>query len=76
MKTKERTMEDTMNKVAKKPVPKIKKAERFWARTWERPTNTSQRKRMNTVTKKIGQKVMKVQKFMITEKKLHQKVRK
>lgn len=30
MKTKERSMKDTMNKVAKKPVPKIKKAEKFW----------------------------------------------
>ena len=57
-------------------VPRMEKFEGFWTEIWENNTKTPNRKRMNTVAKKIGQKVAKVQEFTITGKKLHQTVKK
>ena len=57
-------------------VPRMEKFEEFWTEIWENNTKTPNRKRMNTVAKKIGQKVAKVQEFTITGKKLHQTVKK
>ena len=57
-------------------VPKMEKFEKFWARIWEDNTKTLQRKWMNMVAQKIEQKVTSVQEFTITEKKLHQAVKK
>ena len=60
----------------KEKVPKLEKNEEFWARIWKDNTKTPQPKWMNTVAKKIGQKVTNVQEFMITEKKLYETVKK
>ena len=57
-------------------VPRMEKCEEFWAGIWENNTKTPKRKWMNTVAKKMGQKVANVQEFTITEKKLHQTVKK
>ena len=56
-------------------VPKMKIFEEFWVGIWYNNTKTPQRKYMNTVAKKIGQKVAIVQKFTINEKKLHQTIK-
>ena len=56
--------------------PKMEKFEEFWAGIWEDNTKTPQRKWMNTVAKKIGEKVTNIQEFTITEKKLHVTVKK
>ena len=63
-------------KQLKGKVPKMEKFEEFWAGIWEDNTKTLQRNWMNTVAKKIGQKVTNMQEFTITEKKLHQTVKK
>ena len=63
-------------KQLKGKVPKIEKFEEFWAEIWEDNTKTPQRNWMNTVAKKIVQKVTNMQEFTITEKKLHQTVKK
>ena len=57
-------------------VPKMEKFEEFLTEIWEDNTKTPQRKWMNTDAKKIGRKVINVQEFTITEKKLHQTVKK
>ena len=57
-------------------VPKMEKFEELWAEIWEDNTKIAQRKWMNTVAKKIEQKVTNVQDFRTTEKKLHQTVKK
>ena len=57
-------------------VPRMEKCEEFWAGIWENNTKTPKRKWMNTVAKKMGQKVANMQEFTITEKKLHQTVKK
>ena len=46
----------------------MEKSENFWAGIWEGNTKTPQRKWMNTVAKKIGQKVTNVQEFAISPK--------
>ena len=63
-------------KQLKGKAPKMEKFEESWVRIWEDSTNSPQRKWMNTDAKKIGQKVMNVHEFMITEKKLRQTVKK
>ena len=63
-------------KQLKGKVPKMEKFEEFWAGIWKDNTKTPNRKWMNTVAKKMGQKVANVQEFTITEKKLHQTVKK
>ena len=63
-------------KQLKGKVPKMEKFEEFYAGIWEDNTKTKQQKYMNTTAKKIGQKVANVLKFTITEKKLHQTVKK
>ena len=63
-------------KQLKEKVPKMEKFEEFWAGIWEYNTKTPQIKWMNTVAKKIGQKLTNVQEFTITEKKLHHTVKK
>ena len=56
-------------KKLKEKVPKMEKFEEFWAIIQEDSTKTSQQKWMNTVEKKIGQKLTNVQGFTFTEKK-------
>ena len=63
-------------KQLKEKVSKMEKFEEVWAGIWEDNTKTPQRTWMNTVAKKIGQKVTHVQEFTITEKELHQTVKK
>ena len=57
-------------------VPRMLKLEDFWAGIWEDNTKTPNQKWVNTVAKKIGQKVANLQEFTITGKKLHQTVKK
>lgn len=57
-------------------VPKMEKFEEYLAGIWKDSNKTPQRKWMNTVAKKIRQKVPNVQEFTIAEKKLHQTVKK
>ena len=57
-------------------VPKMETFEEYLAGIWKDNNKTPQRKLMNTVAKKIGQNVTNVQEFTITEKKLHQTVKK
>ena len=54
----------------------MEKFEEFWAGICEENTKTPQQKWMNTVAKKIGQKVTNVQEFTITKKKLQQTIKK
>ena len=54
----------------------MEKFEESWLGIYEDNTRTSQRKWINMVAKKIGQKVANVQEFTIIEKKLHQTVKK
>ena len=63
-------------KQLKEKVPKMEKFGEFWTGLREGNTKTPRRKRMNTVAKKIGQKVTNVQEFTITENYLHQTVKK
>ena len=63
-------------KQLRRKVPRMEKFEEFWAGIWEDNTKTPKRKWMNTVAKKMGQKVANVQEFTITKKKLHQTVKK
>ena len=63
-------------KQLKGKVPRIEKFEEFWAGIWEDNIKTPKLKWMNTVAKKMGQKVANVQEFTITKKKLHQTVKK
>ena len=49
-------------------VPDMEKFEEFWGGIWEDETKTPNRKWMNTVAKKIREKVKNVQEFTITEK--------
>ena len=63
-------------KQLKGKVPEMEKFEEFWAGIWEDNTKIPQRKWMNTVATKIGQKVTNVQEFTITEKNMHQTVKK
>ena len=63
-------------KQLKGKVPKMETFEELWAGTWEENTKIPQRKWMNTVAKKIRQKVTNMQEFTITEKKFHQTVKK
>ena len=46
----------------------MEKFEEFWGGIWEDETKTPNQKWMNTVAKKIREKVKNVQEFMITEK--------
>ena len=57
-------------------VHKLEKFEEFLAGIWENNTNILQRKWMNTVAKKIGQKIAIVQEFTITKNKLHETLKK
>ena len=57
-------------------VPIMLKLEDFWAGIWEDNTKTPNQKWVNTVAKKIGQKVANLQEFTITGNKLHQTVKK
>ena len=57
-------------------VPKMENFEEFWAGIWKDNTKTPQRKWMNTVAKKIGEKVTNIQEFTIIEKKLYGTVKK
>ena len=66
----------TGTKQLKGKVPKMEKNENFCTGIWEDNTKTPQRKWMNIVAKKIGQKVTNVQEFTITEKRLHQRIKK
>ena len=50
-------------KQLKGKVPEMEKFEEFWGGIWKDNTKTPQQKWMNTVAKKIGQKVTNVQKF-------------
>ena len=63
-------------KQLKRKVPRIKKFEEFWVGIWKDNTETAKRKWMNTVAKKMVQKVANVQELTITEKKLQQTVKK
>ena len=54
-------------KQLKGKVPKIEKFEEFWAGIWEDDTKTPQRKWMNTIARKITEKVTNVQELVITE---------
>ena len=63
-------------KQLKGKVPKMETFEELWAGIWEENTKIPQRKWMNTVAKKIGQKVTSMQECTITEKKFHQTVKK
>ena len=63
-------------KQLKGKVSKMEKFGEFWTEIWEDNAKTPQRIWMNTVAKKIGQKVTNVQEFKIIEKKLHQTVKK
>ena len=54
----------------------MEKNENFCTGIWEDNTKTPQRKWMNIVAKKIGHKVTNVQELTITEKKLHQIIKK
>ena len=49
-------------------IPDMEKFEEFWGGIWEDETKTPNRKWMNTVAKKIREKVKNVQEFTITEK--------
>ena len=49
-------------------VPDMEKFEEFWGSIWEDETKTPNRKLMNTVAKKIREKVKDVQELTITEK--------
>ena len=49
-------------------VPKMEKFQEFQAGIWEGKTKTSQRKWVNTVSKKALQKVTNMYEFTITEK--------
>ena len=63
-------------KQLKGKVSKMEKFGEFWTEIWEDNAKTPHRIWMNTVAKKIGQKVTNVQEFKIIEKKLHQTVKK
>ena len=63
-------------KQLKEKVPRMETFEEFWAGIWEDNTKIPKQKWMNTVVKKIGQKVANVQEVTITEKKLLQTVKK
>ena len=55
-------------KQLKGKVPRMEKFEEFWAGIWERNTKTPKQKWMNTVAKKMGQKLANVQGLTNTEK--------
>ena len=57
-------------------VPDMEKFEEFWGGIWEDETKTPNRKWMNTVAKKIREKVKNVQEFTITEKNFYDIVKK
>ena len=63
-------------KQLKGKVPEIEKFEEFWAGIWEDNTETPHRKWMNTVGKKISEKVTDIQELAITEEKLYTTVKK
>ena len=63
-------------KQLKGKVLKMEKLEKFWVGMWADNTKTPQRKWLNKVAQKIGQKIRNVQGFMITEKKLYKAVEK
>ena len=65
-------------KQLKGKVPKIEKFEEFWAGIWEDDTKTPQRKWMNTIARKITEKVTDVQELVlvITEEILYGTVKK
>ena len=49
-------------------MPKIENFEEFWAEIWEDDTKTPPRKWMNTIARKITEKVTNVQELVITER--------
>ena len=57
-------------------VPKIEKFEEFWAGIWDDNTKTAQRKWMNTIARKITEKVTNVQELVVTEEILYGTVKK
>ena len=57
-------------------LPKIEKFEEFWAGIWEDDTKIPQRKWMNTIARKITEKVTNVQELVITEEILYSTVKK
>ena len=57
-------------------VPDMEKFEEFWGGIWEDETKAPNRKWMNTVAKKIREKVKNVQEFTITEKNFYDIVKK
>ena len=57
-------------------VPDMEKFEEFWGGIWEDETETPNRKWMNTVAKKIREKVKYVQEFTIPEKNFYDIVKK
>ena len=63
-------------KQLKGKVSKMVKCEESWPGIWEDNTKTPHRQWMNTIAKKIGQKVANMQELTITEKKLHRTVNK
>ena len=63
-------------KQLKGKVPRMEIFEECWAGIWEDNTKTPKQKWMSSVAKKMGQKVVNVQEFTITENKLHQTVKK
>ena len=60
----------------KRKVPKMAIFEKLWGGILEDNTKTPQRKWMNTVAKKIGEKVVNVQELMITKEKHYDTVKK
>ena len=63
-------------KQLKGKVPKIEKLEEFWAGIWEDDTKTPQQKWMNTIARKITEKVTNVQKRVIIEEIMYGTVKK
>ena len=57
-------------------VPNIEKFENFWAGIWEDETQTPYRKWMNTVARKLREKVTHVQEFVTDNEKLKKTVKK
>ena len=58
-------------KQLKGKVPEMEKFDEFWAGIWEDNSKTPQRKWMNTIAKKIKEKIIDVQELTITEGKLY-----